>query len=217
MDIAVFVDGANLYYTQRDHLGWWVDPKKLLAWINELGNVTDALYYLGAEDVPDGAYAGFLRVLPRIGYSLVTKPVKTQVGPNGEIRKKANLDVELALDMFTMLECFDMAVLVSGDGDFRKPLELLRTRGKRFVVLSTEGVVARELREVAGRHVVGFRDIRQFVERDCLRHSAPDAVVRMPVVSPGVVAGTSRMRKFASSSAVIQSSTSWPIAVSACR
>ncbi len=184
MNVAVFVDGANLYYAQRDHLGWWVDPRRLLHWADELGTVTDALYYLGDEEVPGGTYASFLRALPRLGYSLVTKPVKTQIGPNGEVRKKANLDVEIVLDMFTMLDSFDLAVLVSGDGDFRRPLDLLRTRGKRFLVLSTDGVVARELREIAGRHFVDLQEIRSNVERLGVASKAPDPThedVRAPV------------------------------------
>src|SRR5687767_11711588 len=30
---SVFVDGANFFYMQKDRLHWWIDPKKLLAWI----------------------------------------------------------------------------------------------------------------------------------------------------------------------------------------
>ena len=165
MDIAVFVDGANFFYTQRDLLGWWVNPKKLLEWIERNGTVTDALYYLGSGDADDARFTAFLRALPHLGYSLVTKPVKLLPGANGAMVKKANLDVEIVLDMFTMLDEFDMAVLVSGDGDFRRPLELLRSRGKRFMVISTEGTVARELREVAGRHFVDLQEIRRSVER----------------------------------------------------
>ena len=122
----------------------------------ERGTVTDALYYVGAKDSADARQTGFLTALPRLGCSLVTKPVKTLVGPNGAITKKANMDVEIVVDMFTMLDTFDMAVLVSGDSDFRRPLELLRMRGKRFLVMSTEGTVARELREIAGQALRGF-------------------------------------------------------------
>jgi uncharacterized LabA/DUF88 family protein len=56
-------------------------------------------------------------------------------------------------------------MLVSGNGDFERSLQLLRARGKRFIVLSTQGFVARELREVAGMHFIDFQDIRASVER----------------------------------------------------
>lgn len=165
MNIAVFVDGANVYHMERDVLGWRIDLCKLLDWVRRTGTVTDAIYYTGVGAPAGARFDAFLRALPHLGFSLVTKPVKTLVRRNGSLINKANLDVEIVLDMFTMLDAFDMAVLVSGDGDFRRPLELLRTRGKRFLVISTAGTVARELREVAGRNFVDVQDIRGSVEQ----------------------------------------------------
>jgi uncharacterized LabA/DUF88 family protein len=96
----------------------------------------------------------------------VTKQLKTIMQADSTPTQKANLDIEIVLDMFNTIDHYDMAVLVSGDGDFERPLQLLRARGKRFLVLSTHGFVARELREVAGMHYVDFEDIRERVERD---------------------------------------------------
>ena len=73
------------------------------------------------------------------------------------------------------IDGYDMAVLVSGDGDFRRPLELLRTRGKQFLVISTHGTFARELREVAGRHFVDLCDIRSCVEQNRTEAVLPHA------------------------------------------
>lgn len=85
---------------------------------------------------------------------------------DGTPTQKANLDIEIVLDIFNTIDLYDMAILVSGDGDFERPLQLLRVRGKRFLVLSTQGFVARELREVAGMHYIDFQDIRESVERE---------------------------------------------------
>jgi uncharacterized LabA/DUF88 family protein len=85
---------------------------------------------------------------------------------DGTSTQKANLDIEIVLDMFNTIDHYDLAMLVSGDGDFERPLQLLRARGKRFLVLSTLGFVARELREVAGMHYIDFEDIREHVERE---------------------------------------------------
>jgi uncharacterized LabA/DUF88 family protein len=85
---------------------------------------------------------------------------------DGTPTQKANLDIEMVLDMFNTIDHYDLATLVSGDGDFERPLQLLRARGKRFIVLSTQGFIARELREVAGMHFIDFQDIRERVERD---------------------------------------------------
>ncbi len=175
MRIAVFVDGANLFYAERDRLGWRVDLQKLLEWIASRGTVTDAMYYTGVIEPVEVRFAAFLHALPHLGFSVVTKPAKALVHHSGETSFKANLDVEIVLDMFTMLEAFDMAVLVSGDGDFRRPLELLRTRGKQFLVISTAGTMARELREIAGRHFVDLRDIRGSVEQTRTEAALPRA------------------------------------------
>jgi uncharacterized LabA/DUF88 family protein len=51
------------------------------------------------------------------------------------------------------------------DADFERPLELLRARGKKFLILSTPGSVAREIRAVAGMHFVDFQDLRSEVEK----------------------------------------------------
>ncbi|MEH2403928.1 hypothetical protein [Nostoc sp.] len=58
-----------------------------------------------------------------------------------------------------------MRVSLFGDGDFERPLQLLRARGKRFFVMSTNGIVAEEIRAVAGSHYIDFWDIRTLVEK----------------------------------------------------
>lgn len=90
------------------------------------------------------------------GYSLETKTVKEFTDEEGNIKKKANLDIEIVLDMFNQIENYDSAVICSGDGDFIRPLQLLRARGKRFYILSSVKYAAREVRMLAGPD---FKDI----------------------------------------------------------
>lgn len=165
MRISVFVDGANFFYMQKDRLHWWIDPKKLLSWIKKRGEVVDAFYYVGVDVTSEPQQENFLRALTYMGYSLVTKDLKTILLEDGTERKKANLDIEIVLDMFNTIDHYDLAVLISGDADFERPLELLRARGKKFLILSTQGFVAREIRAVAGMHFVDFQDIRSEVEK----------------------------------------------------
>jgi uncharacterized LabA/DUF88 family protein len=165
MNISVFVDGANFFYMQKDQLGWWIDPKKLLDWIRRKGDIVDAFYYVGVDASGESRQEGYLKALTYMGYCLVTKHLKMIAQPNGSILKKANLDVEIVLDLFNTIDAYDMAVLVSGDADFERPLQLLRARGKRFLVMSTAGFVAKEIREVAGMHFLDFQEIRAEVEK----------------------------------------------------
>lgn len=165
MRISVFVDGANVFYMQRDRLNWWIDFKKLIDWIGAQGEIVDAFYYIGVQIPPEGRHESFLTALNNIGYSIITKDLKTILHDDGSEVQKANLDIEIVLDMFNTIEQYDMAVLLSGDGDFERPLRLLRARGKRFLVLSTHGFIAKELRQVAGMHYTDFRDIKDDVSR----------------------------------------------------
>ena len=163
MRVALFVDGANYSFMQKA-LGWQIDAEKLLDYCRQFGELVDAFYYTG--DPATEQQQGFLTALTYMGYSLVTKPVKIIRDDNSDqVITKANLDIEIALDMVGLIDNYDMAVLVSGDGDFKRVLELLRIRGKRFHVMATQGMAAREIRTVCGMHYTDFADVRSQLER----------------------------------------------------
>ncbi|TVR39386.1 MAG: NYN domain-containing protein [Cryomorphaceae bacterium] len=164
--ISVFLDGSNFFFMQKDALGWFCDPKKILDYIESYGTIVDAFYYIGTEGPSAVKQDAFLRALPQMGYSLVTKPIKTIFdASSGKKIRKSNLDIEIALDMFNTIDNYDKAVLISGDGDFERALRLLKARGKQFLVVATEQFVARELRDVAGRHFIDLANIREHVEK----------------------------------------------------
>ena len=164
--VALFVDGANFFYMQKNDLNWFVDTKKLLKYCERFGEVVDAYYYVGKDSPSEAGQHAFLSALTYMGYSLVTKPIKTIYDPvTGETRQKANLDIEIVLDMFNTIDNYDIAVLVSGDGDFDRALRLLRARGKRFKVIASPHFVASELRDVAGMHLIDMESIRPEIEK----------------------------------------------------
>jgi uncharacterized LabA/DUF88 family protein len=164
--VALFVDGANFFYMQKNDLNWFVDAKKLLAYCGRFGDVVDAYYYIGKDSPSESGQQAYLNALTYIGYSLVTKPIKTIHDPvTGETKQKANLDIEIVLDMFNTIDNYDIAVLVSGDGDFDRALRLLRARGKRFKVIASPHFTASELRDVAGMHLIDMESIRSEIEK----------------------------------------------------
>jgi uncharacterized LabA/DUF88 family protein len=165
MRIAVFVDGANFFYLQKNCLRWWIDSKKLLDFITEeYGDIVDATYYVGVDSTKN--QDDYLKFLMNIGFSIERKDLKTIIQEDGTEKKKANLDIEIVLDMFNTIENYDMAILVSGDGDFERPLKLLKARGRKFLVMSSQGFVAKEIREVAGMHYKDFQVLREKLEKD---------------------------------------------------
>ncbi|MDD3804356.1 MAG: NYN domain-containing protein [bacterium] len=166
MRISVFVDGANFFFMQKQALGWFADPKLLLDYISKTGEIKDAFYYIGEDTPPEARHQAFINSLPRMGFSVVTKKIKTIYDQNSGIKKKkANLDIEIVLDMFNTIDHYDKAILVSGDGDFERALTLLRARGKEILVIATSSFLAHELRQIVGRHYIDLADIEDEIKK----------------------------------------------------
>ncbi len=161
--IAIFLDGNNFFYTQKK-MGWEVDAERLLEFCKSYGEVVEANYYTGVSG--DVGQRKFHDWLAYNGYSLVTKTLKTIYDQSsGVTTQKANLDVEIVLDMFNMIDRYDMAILISGDGDFERALQLLKSRGKEVKVVSTRGCVATELVHTTGINYIDLLAIRESIER----------------------------------------------------
>lgn len=47
------------------------------------------------------------------------------------------MDVEIAMDMSSTVDQYDIAILVSGDADFHNLLKDLKAKGKKIIVIST--------------------------------------------------------------------------------
>lgn len=161
--VAIFLDGANFFYTQKK-LGWNIDAERLLNHCMNFGDVIEAIYYTGIS--AENNYKKYINKLAYIGYSLVTKPVKTIFDQySGTYTQKANMDIEIVMDMFNMIDRYDVAILISGDSDFERALQLLKSRGKEIKVISTKGCVATELVHTAGINYIDFLSVREAVER----------------------------------------------------
>ena len=173
MRVAVFVDGNNYRYMVRDHLGWGFDFNKFIEFCGKFGDIVDATYYI-SEDPRDEGFQKFSHAIATTGMSVVNKPPKFQHQPVDATRDtatpfrpsilKANMDVEIAVGIMTSLDIFDMAVLVSGDGDFKCVIDLLRSRGKQFKVVSCRPMIAEELFLVAGMHYLDAQMLRRELE-----------------------------------------------------
>src|SRR5438132_1810242 len=165
--VSIFVDGANMYYAQKK-LGWYSDLRKVVQFFGrDAGNVvSEAYYYTGADTQTKNRDSAFHEYLMYSGYTVRTKAIKQMVDDTtGEIVEKANLDIELVIDMFNTVTLYDTCILMSGDSDFERALELVRTKGKRIAVVAHPEMTARELRNVAGRNYFDLRDLERYVAR----------------------------------------------------
>ena len=155
-----------MFYTQKNGLGWFFDPAKLLKVLRGDDELTDAFWYMGLKKQPDARDENFIRFLSYAGFVVRTKGLKTIFdNETGGTTQKANLDIEIAMDMFNTIDNYDKAILLSGDGDFERALELLRSRGRQLTVVSTQNWISAELRMAMGSHFVDLQDLRAQIER----------------------------------------------------
>jgi len=151
--VALFVDGANMFYLQRK-LGFHIDYKKLLDYFTEGKELYNAFYYTGLNAPSEVKDRKFLEAMTYIGYTVRTKHIKEIVdSESGETIQKANLDIEIVIDMFNTVDQYDVAVLLSGDGDFERAVELIRTKGKRVIAASTKGMASYELVNAVDKYI----------------------------------------------------------------
>jgi uncharacterized LabA/DUF88 family protein len=162
--LSIFVDGNNMFYAQQKN-GWFFDPKRVLAYFTRdpSTELINAFWYTGIKDQQD--QRGFRDALISLGYTVRTKILKEYYDDNsGRFSQKANLDIEIVIDMFNTVEQYNQVVLFSGDGDFERAIELLRSKNTHITVVSTEGMIARELRNATDRYI-DLNDIRPFMEK----------------------------------------------------
>lgn len=145
--IAIFIDGSNLFYAALQ-LGIEIDYTKLLACLTNGSRLLRSFFYTGV-DRSNEKQQGFLLWMRRNGYRVVAKDL-IQL-PDGT--KKANLDVEIAVDMLALAGTYDTAVLVSGDGDLAYAVEVVGYRGVRVEVVSLRSMTSDNLINVADRYI----------------------------------------------------------------
>jgi uncharacterized LabA/DUF88 family protein len=161
--VSIFIDGNNMFYAQRSN-GWFFDPRKVLEYFNRQEALVNAFWYTGIRDPQD--QRGFRDALIAMGFTVREKFLKEYYDRlSGEMTQKANLDIEIVVDMFNTVAQYNHAVLFSGDGDFERAVELLRSKDTRITVVSTEGMIARELRNASDRYI-DLNDIRPFIEKN---------------------------------------------------
>ena len=130
-NVAVFVDVANIFYAAKA-AGVDVDYVNLLKHASSGRDLVRAYAYTGLD--PDNEnQRNFHSFLSRHGYKVVSKDIRKY----GDGKVKANLDIELVVDMMKTARNLDVAVVVSGDGDFAPAIRAVQETGVRVDRKST--------------------------------------------------------------------------------
>jgi uncharacterized LabA/DUF88 family protein len=153
-NVAVFVDVANIFYAAKA-AGVDIDYVTLLKASSAGRDLVRAYAYTGLD--PDNEnQRNFHDFLRRHGYRVVSKDIRKY----GDGKVKANLDIELVVDMMKTARNLDVAIVVSGDGDFAPAIRAVQEQGVRVEVVSFRGNTSSDLMDVADL----FTDITQIAK-----------------------------------------------------
>lgn len=146
--VGVFVDSQNIYMCGGKRMRYEYLRKFACRDGAELIRLN--AYISHEADTATPATIKFHTSLRLAGYKVILKPVKTFYDSDGQIHKKSNADLDLAVDMMLQSRSLDRVVLVTGDGDFTKVVAAVQNMGCRVELIAFENI-SREL-----RHEVDF-------------------------------------------------------------
>ena len=152
--VAIFIDGSNLYHSLEENcsrfdLDFGAFSSKLCR-----GRSLFRTYYYNVQRDPDRnpqAYQDQQRFLSAL-YN--TPYLDVRLGASkirGDVVVEKGIDIMLATDMlrFAWDGLYDVAVLVSGDGDFYYAVQAVKDMGKHVEVAAFPANLSRELAQVA--------------------------------------------------------------------
>ena len=146
-NVAVFVDVANVFYAAKA-AGVDIDYVTLLKTITANRDLIRAYAYTGLDPENENQKA-FHNFLDRNNYKVVSKDVRKY----GDGRFKANLDIELVVDLVRLAPKLDIAVVISGDGDFAPAIRAVQDMGVRVEVVSFRANTSSDLIDVADQFI----------------------------------------------------------------
>lgn len=157
--VAVFVDGANLYFTLRS-LRFQIDFAKLKKHLARYGKIVRLNYYTAMHKDKITGHQKLKTLVDHLeynGWTVLTKDA--QEFENG--RTKGNMDVEFAIDALNAHSYAEQIILLTGDGDFSYLVKEIQRHGTVVRCLSSEPMISDRLR----RSVDDYIDLRTIQEQ----------------------------------------------------
>jgi uncharacterized LabA/DUF88 family protein len=152
--VAVFIDGSNLYHSldencRRFDLDFGAFAQKLVGnrWLYRV-------YYYNVQRDPERNQQAYLDQQKFFSALYNTPYLEVRLGTSkqrGEVTVEKGVDIMLATDLlqFAWRDLYDVAVLVSGDGDFAYAVQQVKNSGKHVEVAAFPSNLAWELTQVA--------------------------------------------------------------------
>jgi uncharacterized LabA/DUF88 family protein len=141
--VGLFVDVQNMFYSAKKIYNAKLDFEKLLEATIRGRKMIRAIAYIIQS--PNTDQSSFINMLKLRGYEVKSKDLRLR--PDGTA--KGDWDMGIAIDTISLVDKLDVAILVSGDGDFIDLVTMLKSRGVRVEVFSFPASTRTELISVA--------------------------------------------------------------------
>lgn len=171
--VMIFLDGSNLfwakkYYNAMNKTDFKIDYSKLMEHLVAGRSLVRAIYYCSTPvPLTSPSQRAFLDYLRKSNIQVVEKELKTRTdsATGRAITYEKGVDVALATDLLGMAweNAFDVAILVSGDGDYVGAVDKVMSKGKNVEVVAFRGTCSSDLRRAAIRTSF-IDDIAQLVK-----------------------------------------------------
>jgi uncharacterized LabA/DUF88 family protein len=152
--VAIFIDGSNLYHALDQSCGRNdLDFSAFIKWLADGRDLYRTYYYNILQDekrrpADFREQKKFLEALSQVPY------LETRFGSiryrDGQMVEKG-VDIMLATDMlyYALYDYYDIAILVSGDGDFSYAVQTVKNAGKYVQVVTFESNQSPDLSKIA--------------------------------------------------------------------
>jgi uncharacterized LabA/DUF88 family protein len=97
----------------------------------------------------------FHSVLRDLGFKVIEKILRVYTDEEGRVYRKANADLDMAVDALLQSDNLDRVLLMTGDGDFVQVVRALQNKGCRVEVVAFKNV-SQNLRKEADLFVSGY-------------------------------------------------------------
>ncbi len=152
-----FIDGQNFNLGVKNDLGWKLDYARFRRYLTEKYSVKTAYYFIGYVPGNQPIYSE----LQKAGYVLVFKPTI----PDGDGNVKGNVDADLVLQAMIDFSKYDMAIIVSSDGDFYSLVKhLYQAKKLCFVISPYVKTCSTLLKKEAKEKIIFMHNLRKKLE-----------------------------------------------------
>lgn len=156
--VVIFIDGASIFYVATQ-LGIEIDYAKLLNCLTHHGHLVHAFFYTSIDSTNE-RQRRFLYRVQQQGYRIITK----ELIQFSDGSRKANLNVEIAVDAMRLATYCDTVVLLSGDGELAYAVDMIASKGVQVEVACLRSMTSNHLINVAD-YFLDLSTIKQMIQK----------------------------------------------------